>query len=186
MIDRAPGVSVRPAQRDVTEPPNRDLAVGRISGIFGVRGWVRVYSYTEPRLNIVDYSPWHLRIAGDRQIRRVLNAQMHGEGVVAQLEGIDDREAAAALVGAEIEINRSQLGSAGTDQFFWVDLQGMEVRTPADGLLGVVDHLFATGANDVMVVVGTARHLIPFVMGSVIKNVDVERRTITADWDDDF
>ena len=86
MNDRAPGErgSARPAQHDVTEPPKCHVAVGRVSGVFGVRGWVRVYSYTEPRLNVVDYSPWRLQIAGARQIRRVLMARMHGEGVVAQ------------------------------------------------------------------------------------------------------
>jgi 16S rRNA processing protein RimM len=71
-------------------------------------------------------------------------------------------------------------------EFFWVDLQGMEVRTQGGESLGLVDHLFETGANDVMVVVGAARHLIPFLYGSVVRTVDGDQRVITVDWDPEF
>lgn len=163
--------------------------------MFGVRGWVKVYSYTSPRANVVQYSPWHLRQAGQESTREVLAGQAQGDGVVASLAGITDRDAAAALIGAEIEVDRSELGPSLDDQagdpgapgeFFWVDLQGMEVRTPAGDSLGVVDHLFETGANDVMVVVGATRQLIPFIYGSVVRAVDGQRRVITVDWDPEF
>jgi len=125
----------------------------------------------------------------------VLAGQSHGDGVVALLEGIEDRDAAAALVGAEIEVDRTALGPelrggaaypAVPGEFFWVDLQGMEVRTRDGTSLGLVDHLFETGANDVMVVAGAGRHLIPFLYGSVVLAVDGERRLITVDWDPEF
>ncbi len=163
--------------------------------MFGVRGWVKVYSYTSPRVNVVRYSPWFLRQAGGESTRQVVAGQAHGDGVVASLAGVSDRDAAAALVGAEIEVDRATLGPAvggsAADpalpgEFFWVDLQGMEVRTPAGESLGVVDHLFETGANDVMVVVGAGRHLVPFLYGSVVRAVDGDRRVITVDWDPDF
>ena len=171
------------------------MGIGRISGVFGVRGWVKVYSYTSPRVNVVRYSPWFLRQDGKESTRQVLVGQAHGDGVVASLEGINDRDAAAALVGAEIEVDRATLGpalrgeaggSGSPGEFFWVDLQGMEVQTQAGTSLGVVDHLFETGANDVMVVVGAGRHLIPFLYGSVVRAVDGDRRVITVDWDPDF
>jgi 16S rRNA processing protein RimM len=163
--------------------------------VFGVRGWVKIYSYTSPRVNVVRYSPWLLRQDGKESIWQVLAGQAHGEGVVASLAGIDDRDAAAALVGAEIEVDRATLGPALSDEavgpavpgeFFWVDLQGMEVRTQAGASLGVVDHLFETGANDVMVVVGAGRYLIPFLYGTVVRGVDGDRRVITVDWDPEF
>jgi 16S rRNA processing protein RimM len=163
--------------------------------VFGVRGWVKVFSYTSPRTNVIDYSPWHLRQHGKESVRRVLAGRAHGDGVVVLLEGIADRDAAAGLVGADIEVERAVLGPemgadasgpGGSPEFFWVDLQGMEVHTRSGENLGIVDHLFETGANDVMVVVGTARHLIPFLYGRVVLAVDGERRVITVDWDPDF
>jgi 16S rRNA processing protein RimM len=171
------------------------VGIGRISGVFGVRGWVKIYSYTSPRVNVVRYSPWFLRQDGKESIRQVLAGQAHGDGVVASLDGINDRDAAAALIGAEIEVSRPTLGpalggeAAGPGlpgEFFWVDLQGMEVRTQGGESLGFVDHLFETGANDVMVVVGAGRHLIPFLYGSVVRAVDGDQRVITVDWDPDF
>lgn len=176
-------------------PLSKRVGIGRISGVFGVRGWVKVYSYTSPRANVVRYSPWLLRQDGGESTRKVLAGQAHGDGVVASLEGIEDRDAAAALVGAEIEVDRTTLGPelrgdaadpAVPGEFFWVDLQGMEVRTRDGRSLGLVDHLFETGANDVMVVEGAGRHLIPFLYGSVVLAVDGERRLITVDWDPEF
>lgn len=161
------------------------VAVGRIAGVYGIRGWVRVYSYTEPRTNILAYSPWRLSRPGLESSREVVGGRAQGQGVVAQLAGIEDRDGAAALIGAEILVDRAQLGEAGEQRFFWVDLEGMEVRTPTGVLLGVVDHLFATGANDVMVVQGDTRRLIPFVLGQTVSGVDQERRVITADWPED-
>ncbi len=163
--------------------------------MFGVRGWVKIYSYTSPRVNVVRYSPWFLRQDGKESTREVLAGQAQGDGVVAQLAGINDRDAAAALIGAEIEVDRAVLGpalrgeaaeSGLPGEFFWVDLQGMEVRTQSGVSLGFVDHLFETGANDVMVVVGAARHLIPFLYGSVVRAVDGDQRVITVDWDPEF
>jgi len=163
--------------------------------VFGVRGWVKVFSYTSPRVNVVRYSPWYLLQDGQEVIQQVVAGQAHGDGVVASLAGIDDRDAAAALVGAEIEIDRATMGpelgaglkvAGAPGEFFWVDLQGMEVQTRTGTSLGFVDQLFETGANDVMIVVGAGRHLIPFLYGSVVETVDAERRVITVDWDPDF
>ena len=163
--------------------------------MFGVRGWVKVYSYTSPRVNVVRYSPWFLRQNGGEVIQQVTAGHAHGDGVVASLAGIDDRDAAAALIGAEIEVDRATLGpelgaesgdAAAREEFYWVDLQGMEVRTRTGTSLGFVEQLFETGANDVMIVVGTGRHLIPFLYGSVVETVDGERRLITVDWDPEF
>lgn len=162
------------------------VAVGRISGSFGVRGWLKVYSYTDPRENIVGYSPWYLVVDGQSRQVKLLAGRAHGEGVVALIDGVNDRDAAEALTGAEIEVDRAVLGKAGRQQFYWADLQGMTVQTLTGVVLGSVDHLFETGANDVMVVVGEGRHLVPFLYGRVVTGVDTDRRVITVDWDPDF
>lgn len=162
------------------------IVVGRIAGPFGVRGWVRVNSYTEPRDNVLRYAPWRLSLAGESSVWQVAEGHRQGDGVVARLEGCDDRDAAEALQGAEVTVERSRLGGCGPREFFWADLQGMQVRTVAGVDLGRVDYLFETGANDVMVVIGERRRLIPFVYGSSVTAVDGERRLITVDWDPDF
>lgn len=179
----------------MSERPLARVDVGRIAGVFGVRGWVKVHSYTSPRVNVVTYSPWHLWLDGTESVWQVREGRAHGDGVVAHLAGIDDRDAAAALVGAGIQVDRSAFGpglgqgprrAEAQGEFYWVDLQGMEVRTVTGESLGVVDHLFETGANDVMVVAGSRRHLVPFLYGSVVRGVDGDRRVITVDWDPDY
>lgn len=151
-----------------------------------MRGWVRVNSYTEPRDNLLRYVPWRLGLAGQFSIWQVVEGRLQGDGVVARLEGCNDRDAALALTGAEVTVERSRLGDSGPQQFFWADLQDMQVRTLTGDDLGRVDSLFETGANDVMVVIGDRRRLIPFVYGSIVTAVDGERRLITVDWDPDF
>lgn len=165
---------------------DRKVPVGRISGLFGVRGWVKVYSYTDPRENVVHYSPWHLVLDGQSRQVRLLAGRAHGDSVVASIEGVQDRDAAAALIGSEIEVDRAVFGKTARQQFYWTDLQGMKVQTLTGEVLGMVDHLFETGANDVMVVVGEGRHLVPFLYGRVVAGVDTDQRVITVDWDPAF
>lgn len=169
----------------MSDSDRRFVAVGRISGVFGVQGWLRVYSYTSPRLNIVNYNPWYLRSGPERVRHALLEGRAHGEGVIARLGGVDDRDAAATLQGAEIEVERAQLGAPAADEYFWTDLEGMAVVNAEGCTLGVIDHLFETGANDVMVVMGDRRRLIPFVRGAVVLDVDMARRRLTVDWHED-
>ena len=151
-----------------------------------MRGWVRVFSYTEPRDNIVNYQPWYLKRQGQWQQRELAEGRRHGKGVVAHLQGCDDRNAAALLIGADIGVRRGQLPPVAAGEYYWSDLQGLEVVTLQGECLGTVDHLFETGANDVLVVKGEREHLIPFVPGHVVQDVDLDRRQIRVDWDKDF
>ncbi|WJW74777.1 ribosome maturation factor RimM [Thiohalobacter sp. IOR34] len=170
----------------MTEAGDQFIIVGRISGLYGVRGWVRVYSHTEPRENIVDYRPWYLQGAEGWQPCEVVEGRRHGKGVVARLAGYDDRTAAAALLGRDIAIRRDQLPETAEDEYYWTDLEGLEVVTTEGVELGRVDHLFATGANDVLVVRGERERLIPFVQGQVIRSIDLAAGRIEVDWDPDF
>lgn len=165
-------------------PADKHVVLGRISGVFGVRGWVKVFSETEPRDGILRYSPW---LIGDSdQPRRVLEGRLHGKGVVARLEGCDDRDQAALLVEREIAVPRERLAPPSPDEFYWIDLEGLEVVTLGGERLGTVSHLFSTGVNDVLVVIGERERLLPFVWDDVVRSVDFEQGRIQVDWDPTF
>ena len=158
------------------------VTVGRVSGAHGVKGWLKIQSFTEPRENLLAYTAWILRRHEREHAAAVEHAQPQGRGVIAKLRGIDDRDAALAWTGAEIAIERSRLPPCGPGEFYWTDLEGLEVRTPEGALLGTVDHLLATGSNDVLVLAGDRQRLVPFINGDVIRSVDLDSRLIVADW----
>ncbi len=161
------------------------VEMGRVSGLFGVRGWIKVFSGTAPRDNILKYHSWYLRRAGEWKLFELEAGKAHGKGIVAKLSGCMDRDQAAELVGADIAIPRDQLPKAKPGEYYWIDLEGLEVRTLEGQLLGRVDHLFETGANDVMVVEGDRQRLIPYIK-STIHKVDLVAGVISVDWDPDF
>lgn len=164
----------------------QQVLVGRITGLYGVRGWVKVFSFTEPRENILEYAPWQLNRDGNSTECTVAEGRVHGKGLIARIDGVVDRDAAALYVGAEIRVNRDRFGRVSADEHYWVDLEGLQVETVDGKPLGEVAHLFATGANDVLVVEGERRRLVPFVKGEIVKRVDKDGRKIVVDWDPDF
>ena len=165
---------------------SRRLLVGRISGVFGVKGWVKVYSYTDPRDNIVNYPRWYLKRGGQWQPVELEAGRKHGKAVVAKLEGVDDREAALALRDVDIAIDRAQLEKLGPEEYYWADLIGLRVVTLEGVELGRVERLMETGANDVLVVEGDRERLIPYIRDQVIASIDLEAGEIRVDWDPEF
>ncbi|MDD3450013.1 MAG: ribosome maturation factor RimM [Gammaproteobacteria bacterium] len=162
------------------------LVMGRVSGVFGVRGWVKVWSYSDPRENLLEYPVWRLRLAGGWRPVRVLEGRAHGKALVARLEGCGDREAARALIGADIAVRREELPLLPPGEYYWGELEGLRVETLEGRALGVVDHLIETGANDVLVVRGERERLIPYLPGEVVREVDLEQGTLRVDWDPEF
>jgi 16S rRNA processing protein RimM len=166
------------------------ILLGRVSGLFGVKGWIKVYSDTEPRDNILNYSPWYLQRQGGWQPYEVIAGRAHGKGIVAQLANCPDRDAAAELVGSTIAIRREQLPVTAEDEYYWSDLRGLTVITTQGVELGRVVNLMETGANDVLVVRERGEHgrerLIPFIRQQVVKAVDLEKGQLTVDWDPEF
>lgn len=162
------------------------VILGRVSGLYGVKGWVKVFSHTDPRSNILRYSPWLLRRGGRWHEVELRGGRRQGKGIVAQLAGCDDRDAAAEWQGAEIAVRRGQLPPAEADEYYWADLIGLRVETAEGVDLGVVDHLVETGANDVLVVRGERERLLPFTPGDVVREVDLESGRIRVEWDPDF
>ena len=168
------------------QPTDQFVTVGRISGVFGLRGWVKVFSDTDPRDHIVQFDPWYVRIGGQWREMRIADGHAQGKGVVALLDGIDDRDAASALVGADIAVRREQLPELAQGEYYWSDLIGLNVVT-VDGVeLGTVDRLMETGANDVLVVKGERERLIPYLPGQVITEVDLDNGLLRVDWDPEF
>lgn len=162
----------------------RRVVVGRISGIFGVRGWVRVFSYTDPPEAILGYGPWMI---GDEHARccRVLAGATHGRGVIAHLAGVDDRDLARALIGSTIRVAREAFPGLAEGEYYWDDLLGLEVVNTDGIVLGRVEDLMETGANDVLVLRGEQRRLVPFIVGSVVRSVDLAASRITVEWSAD-
>lgn len=151
---------------------------------FGVRGWTHVDSYTDPPEGLLKYPQWVLRFpSGARVTRRVAEGQTHGERLVARLENIEDRDAAAQLTGAVIEVSRAELPPAGKRQYYRADLVGLVVRNLEDKLLGNVAHFVEAPTAPVMVVknaegrehwvLATTRHL---------RRVDLDKGLIVVDW----
>lgn len=163
-----------------------DINVGKISGVFGVKGWLKVFSHTDPRENILRYNPWILKKNNLVKSVKVIGGRLQGKVVVAQLDGITDREQAELLMGYQIDIAKQQLPKPAQDEYYWADLLGLNVENSEGIYLGKVDNLFETGANDVLVVVGDRERAIPFLKGKTIKSVDLENRKIVVDWDADF
>ena len=163
------------------------VVLGRISGLFGVRGWVRVFSYTEPREAVLQYKGLLLGRDGDWQSTEVVEGQRHGKSVIAHLKGFDDRDQAATLIGTEIGVDREALPEPDDGQYYWSDLLGSTVVHSDGKELGRIDSILETGAHDVMVVHGgkdgEQERLIPFVKDKVVISVDLKERRVNVDWE---
>jgi len=164
---------------------NRPILLGRISGVFGVRGEIKIESWTDPREAIFRYQPWTLVRGGSSSPLAGVRGRNHGLALVASIPGIDDRDRAQELVGSEISVPRSALPPPKPGEYYWVDLEGLAVQTVESVALGTVSHLFDTGANPVLVVQGDRERLIPFVQPHLV-SVDFDSRWIVVDWDPDF
>lgn len=155
--------------------------MGRVEAPFGVQGWIRVRPYTATPGSLLDYPVWQV---GDRAFA-LLDGRVHGNGLVARLEGVGDRDAAVALRGSDVTVARDELPAAAENEYYWTDLIGLAVVGQDGAALGRVATLMETGANDVLVVQGERERLIPFV-GEYVKNVDPAGGTITVTWPADW
>lgn len=155
------------------------VELGRVVGAFGIKGWLRVFSYTAPPEKILKYRTWQL--AG--RDWKVIEGHAQSGAVVASLEGLTDRDDAAALEGESIGIPRSELPKAKKGEFYWADVLGSEVVSTSGATLGRLESLTSNGAQDVMVVQGERERLIPFVVGPIVIGVDAQARRILVDWD---
>lgn len=174
-----------PQRSDRQYESGKLVVVGEVAGVYGVKGWSRIRSYTQPLENIFAYSPWHVDSEGSWSEISVSEGRRHGRGLVARFEGIENRDAATVLQGKLIAVQRDQL-PATEGEFYWADLEGLQVVTRGDVALGIVDHLIETGANDVLVVKGDRERLIPFLLDQVVLEIDLDSGRMVVDWDPEF
>ena len=165
----------------------RRILMGRIHGAFGVRGEIKLESFSSPADAIFRYRPWTLRTAQgvEREIEGA-RGRNTAKGIVMQMPGVDDRDAAEALRGSEIFVPRSALPPPKPGEYYWVDLEGLRVVNTAGADFGTVSHLFSTGANDVLVAQGERERMIPFLAPDYIVSVDFDAGVVTVDWDAEF
>ena len=163
------------------------VVVGRVSGVFGIKGWVKVLSHTRPRDNLLDFDPWLIQGAAGWQPCRVMDSGHSGGALTAKLDVVETRDAAQVLVGKEIAVQRSQLPRLPAGQYYWFELMGLRVVTGTGREFGQVTGLLETGANDVLEVEGEGgRVLIPFVPGAVVEKVDRATGRIQVNWDPEY
>ena len=178
---------MRPFALMTNEHSARRILLGRVVGAFGVRGEIKLESWTEPRSAIFKYQPWILRSpAGVETELSGARGRDTGKHLVATFPGVEDRDVVESMRGTEVYVARSALPPPKDDEFYWVDLEGMEVVTTTGQLFGTVSHLFSTGANDVLVVRGDRERMIPWVRPDFVVSVDFDANRITVDWDPDF
>lgn len=168
------------------------LVVGTINGVYGIKGWVKVFSHTSPIEQILQYQPWSLH-KGKKQVSvGIADGKLHGKGLIALPEGFETRDEAESLVGYEVRIAVDQLPALDEGEFYWHQLEGLSVINEAGEMLGQVQKLIETGANDVLVVAATdtsiddQERLIPYVEGEIVKQVDIEGKLLKVAWDKDF
>ncbi|MCP4472155.1 MAG: ribosome maturation factor RimM [Gammaproteobacteria bacterium] len=157
------------------------ICVGHILGAQGLKGWVRVFSNTSPRENIVNYSPWVIE-QGDELQKVSVKGRLQGRNVLASVDGCEDRNQAEALKGCRIFIEPAQLPRLQAGDYYWSDLIGLAVESLQGEPLGMVASMLETGADDVMVLSGERERLIPFAIDNIVREVDLEKRRLVVDW----
>jgi 16S rRNA processing protein RimM len=169
------------------------IVVGKLGAPHGIKGWLKVHSFTDDPEGIFDFSPWLINQQGKLETFEVADWRRSGKGFIAKFAHINDRDEAMAYTHGEITVTESQIPELPQGEFYWRDLIGMSVVTNKGYSLGKVDDLMETGSNDVLVVkannndgFGKSERLLPFLTDSVIENVDADAREITVDWDPSF
>ncbi|WP_317889772.1 ribosome maturation factor RimM [Spongiibacter pelagi] len=173
--------------------------IAKITTVYGVKGWVKVHSFTEPMSNFLNYSGAEAALQfgkGNAWKPIVLDeVRLHGKGIVAHIAGVDDREIARTYCGLDLSIDQDELPALDGDEYYWHQLQGLEVYSVfggAEQLLGKVDHLIETGANDVLVVkpskgsIDQRERLLPYVPETFVLSIDEAAGRMEVDWDPEF
>jgi len=169
------------------------ITLGKVGAVYGIKGWLRIHSFTDEPDAILDYFPWSLKLGNNTRTVDITDWRKHNKGLIVKVAGIDDRDNAQAMVGSEILINESSLPELSQGDYYWRDLIGMAVVTTKGYDLGVVSDMLETGANDVLVVKANLNdgfskkeRLIPYLLEQVVESVSIENKQICVDWDPGF
>jgi len=163
------------------------VTLGVINGVYGIKGWVKVYSSTDPIENILKYKTWRLKQKHQEVVVTLTDGRKHGKGIVAKFDGYEDRNSAETLTKSEINVLAEELPALLEGEYYWRDLIGLDVINMDGKPYGKIDHMMPTVANDVMVVKSDdAERLIPFVQGVYVMKIDFEENLAQVDWPEDF
>lgn len=169
-------------------PSARQITVAEIVGVYGVKGWVKLRSWTQPRENVFSYGPWHLLTKSGQPLTgyTLQKGEKKGSTLVAKLDQCDDRETAATLRGVQVTVSRDNLPDLADKEYYWNDLLGLQVVNQNGDSFGTITELVDTGANDVLVIDGDRRRMVPFVMDQYVIDIDLNNQKLVVDWDADF
>lgn len=168
------------------QPAERHIVVGRIAAAHGIRGWLKVVSYTEPPEALLGYRGWRLRHADGAEMDcQPRDAEWDGRFLRVALHGVDDRNAAEGLRGCEVLVRRAELPRPGAREHYQEDLLGCEVRNQAGVLLGTLQQFVDAPTAAVMVVRGEREYWIPAAPPH-LRRVELEQRRVLVDWPEDF
>ncbi len=162
------------------------VVLGRLGSPYGVRGWLRVHAATRQPEGLLSYTRLRVRKGGRQEVMELEQGQRHGKGVVVKFAELTSREAAGLWTGATVGVARDQLPALPSGEFYWHDLLGLRVVGARGEMLGEVSSLLETGAHDVLVVKGEREILIPYVMGEVVREVDLARGIMVVSWDPEY
>ncbi|TYK64761.1 ribosome maturation factor RimM [Colwellia echini] len=169
------------------------IILGKVGAVYGIKGWLKIHSFTDETDAILDYFPWSLKLGNNTQTVEITDWRKHNKVLIVKVAGIDDRDDAQAFVGSDILTNVTSLPKLSQDDYYWRDLIGMSVVTNTGYDLGVVADMMETGANDVLVVkanlndgFGKKERLIPYLFEQVVESVSIENKQICVDWDPGF
>ena len=171
---------------------SRQTVVGKITSIYGIKGWVKVLSYTEPMENLLKYERVIWLQGSVRRELVIEDGKLHGKGLIIKFKGFDEPESVRQLCGGLVSVDIGNFPALADGEYYWHQLEGIRVITIAGQELGAVDHLMETGANDVLVVRGTPtsldqrERLLPYLPEQVVKNIDLDTGIMTVDWDPEF
>ncbi len=172
-----------------------NLVIGQIAGVYGVKGWLKVKSFTQPADNILDYLPWKMETPSGLSTVEIDAHVRRAQGLIIHIEGIDDRDSASRLARKMLYASTDDLPALDDNDYYWHQLQGLRVISTYGGnnvVLGRIANLMETGANDVLVVRGDAdsidagERLIPYVPDQFVQRVDLTAGEMWVDWDPDF
>jgi 16S rRNA processing protein RimM len=158
------------------------VVIGRIGSAYGIRGWNHVRSFLEPAKTLFEYDQWLIAAKDEWEVASVEQFRPHNTGFVALLKGCTDRDVAQTYAGSDIALPRDALPHTNDGEYYWHDLVGATVQTRTGEVLGIVDSMMETGANDVMVLSGERERLIPFIAEQVVLEVDTNAKRIVVDW----
>lgn len=171
----------------------QQITLGKMGAVYGIKGWLKIHSFTDEPDAILDYFPWSLKLGNNVQTVEITDWRKHNKGLIVKVAGIDDRDEAQAFVGSEILTSEAALPELPQGDFYWRDLIGLSVVTNKGYDLGLVTDMMETGANDVLVVKANLNdgfskkeRLIPYLFEQVIESVSIENKQICVDWDPGF